>query len=97
MPNNYLRKPAYNPLMARGWESKSVEAQMEESVAAEPAKSKKAQLTPEELLRRKKRADLMLSRSRVVQQLAESSNERYSELLRRTLAALDQQINALSC
>jgi hypothetical protein len=81
--------------MARGWESKSVEAQMEESAAAEPAKSK-AQLTPEELLRRKKRADLMLSRSRVVQQLAESTNERYSELLRRTLAALDQQINALS-
>jgi hypothetical protein len=31
-----------------------------------------------------------------VQQLAESTNERYSELLRRTLAALDQQINALS-
>jgi hypothetical protein len=81
--------------MARGWESKSVEAQMEESVAAEPAKSK-AQLTPEELLRRKKKADLMLSRSRVVQQLAESTNERYSELMRRTLAALDQQINALS-
>jgi hypothetical protein len=86
---------AYNLGMARGWESKSVEAQMEESVAAEPPKSR-AQLTPEELQRRKKKADLMLSRNRVVQQLAESSNERYSELLRRTLAALDEQIAALS-
>lgn len=81
--------------MARGWESKSVEAQMEESVASAPAKSR-AQLTPEELQLRKKKADLTLSRTRVVQQLAESTNERYSELLRRTLAALDQQIADLS-
>jgi hypothetical protein len=80
--------------MARGWESKSVEAQMEESVAAEPPK-KRAPLTPEELDRQRRKADLLLSRSRVVQQLAESTSERYSELLRRTLAELDQQIAEL--
>ena len=67
---------------------------MEESVASAPAKSR-AQVTPEELQRRQKKADLRLSRSRIVQQLAESVNERYSELLRRTLAELDRQIDAL--
>jgi hypothetical protein len=85
---------AYNLGMARGWESKSVEAQIEESVGTEQPKSR-AQLTPEQLQIRKQKADLMLSRTRVVQQLAESSNERYSELLRRTLAALDEQIAKL--
>jgi hypothetical protein len=80
--------------MARGWESKAVEAQMEESGTPAPAKSR-AQLTPEELQRRQKKADLMLSRTRIVQQLAESTNERYSELLQRTLAELEAQIAAL--
>jgi hypothetical protein len=80
--------------MARGWESKSVEAQMEESGAPAPAKSK-TQLTPEELQRRQKKADLLLSRNRIVQQLAESSNERYSQLLQKTLEALDAQLAAL--
>jgi len=60
-----------------------------------PGKSK-AQLTPEELQRRQKKADLLLSRRRVMQQLAESSNERYSELLRRTLTELDAQIAKLA-
>ena len=37
----------------------------------------------------------MLSRSRVVQQLEQSTNERYAELLRRTLLDLDKQIGGL--
>ena len=81
--------------MARGWESKSVEAQMEESRAAKLA-TRKAALTPEELQRQRKKADLMLSRNRVAQQLEASGNERYSDLLRRTLAELDTQIAGLS-
>jgi hypothetical protein len=80
--------------MARGWESKSVEAQIEESTTREPAKSK-GQLTPEQLERRQKKADLMLSRRRIAQQLAESGNERYSQLLQTTLDALDAQLAAL--
>ena len=67
---------------------------MEESVASMPGKSK-AQLTPEELQRRQKKADLLLSRRRVVQQLAESNDERYSRLLQNTLEALDAQLTAL--
>jgi hypothetical protein len=77
--------------MARGWESKSVEAQMEESQAAKSANRQPA-LTPEQLQRQRRKADLTLSRNRVAQQLEASGNERYSELLRRTLADMDAQI-----
>ena len=87
--------PAYNRDMARGWESKSVEAQIEASVAAEPGKGK-VTLTPEQFEKQRRKADLMLSRNRVLQQLEVSSNERYSELLRRTLAELDGQIAELA-
>jgi hypothetical protein len=80
--------------MARGWESKSVEAQMEESVATKDTK-KRVVLTPEELQKQRKKIDLELSRSRVLQQLEQSTDERYSELLRRTLAELDLQLAGL--
>jgi hypothetical protein len=80
--------------MARGWESKSVEAQIEESVANESANNK-AVFTPEELLKHRRKADLILSRRHVLQQLEQSSSERYSDLLQRTLAELDAQIAEL--
>jgi hypothetical protein len=81
--------------MARGWESKSVEAQMEEAHAARPTKAKlahKAKLAQSQI----KKADLVLSRSRVVQQLEHSTNDRFNELMRRTLADLDAQIASLA-
>ena len=81
--------------MARGWESKSVEAQMEESRESKPAASR-AVLTEDEVKLRQKKADLMLSRSRITQQLESSDNERYSQLLRHTLMELDKQIADLS-
>ncbi len=80
--------------MARGWESKSVEAQIEESHLAKPAKDK-PRLNSEQTRNRIKKADLLLSRSRVVQQLEHSTNERFSELMKRTLADLDSQISGL--
>ena len=64
------------------------------SGAAKPTVSK-AEVTPEQLQDQRKKVDLMLSRSRVLQQLEQSNRERYSELLRRTLAELDAQIAAL--
>jgi hypothetical protein len=75
-------------------ESKSVEAQIEESNSE--ISEAKAQLTSQaDLQGQWKKADLALSRKRVLQQLEHSENERYSELLRRTLADLDAQIAAL--
>ncbi len=43
-----------------------------------------------------RRKELALSRKHVLQQLEISSNERYAELLRRTLAGLDAEIASLA-
>ena len=79
--------------MARGWESKSVEAQIEES-NSEPSHNQ-LPASAEDLQSRNRKAGLMLSRKHVLQQLERSTDERYSELLRRTLADLDAQIAAI--
>ena len=81
--------------MARGWESKSVEAQIEESIS-EPARNENRPVSPEELQSRNTKYGLMLSRKHLLQQLERSTSERYSELLRQTLADLDAKIAALS-
>lgn len=81
--------------MARGWESKSVEAQIEDSNLNNPSEPGQ-KTTPQERQTIFKKNDLMLSRQRVLQQLEHSLNERYSELLRRTLASLDSEIAALN-
>jgi hypothetical protein len=81
--------------MARGWESKSIEAQIEES-NSEPLQTAEQQPSAEERQALLKKRDLMLSRRRILQQLESSPSERYSELLRRTLAGLDQDIAELS-
>jgi hypothetical protein len=67
---------------------------MEESNESKPA-TRKGVLTPEELQQQRKKADLLLSRRHVMQQLETSNQEQYSELLRRTLADLDRQIAEL--
>jgi len=85
---------SYNGIMARGWESKSVEGQIEESIS-EPSRNETPPASAEERQSRSKKRDLMLSRKRVLQQLECSTSERYSELLRRTLADLDAQIAEL--
>ena len=80
--------------MARGWESKAVEAQIEEN-SSEPSNPDQ-QPSPEERLALAKRRDLMLSRQRILQQMKASTNDRYSEYLRRTLAGLDAEIATLN-
>lgn len=81
--------------MARGWESKSVEAQIEDS-SFDNFSNSEPKTTPQERQTIFKKKDLMLSRTRILQQLEHSPNERYSELLRRTLASLDSEIAALN-
>jgi len=78
--------------MARGWESKAVEAQIEESNVNSTGET----FSAEERRALLKKKDLQLSRRRIQQQLERSPNERYSELLRRTLADLDAEIAALN-
>jgi hypothetical protein len=81
--------------MARGWESKSVEAQIEESTS-DSLTNQDQSISPDERQQLIRKSDLLLSRKRVVQQLEGSTSERYSEFLRRSLAALEAQIATLN-
>lgn len=85
--------------MARGWESKSVEDQVQQSEAATPGKEAKAkhkrQLTPAQVEVHRRREVLILSRVRVQQDLKISSNPRYTDQLNRALADIEAQLAAL--
>jgi hypothetical protein len=80
--------------MARGWESKSVEAQidMADAISATP-KAKK--LTPAALDQLRKRESLMLSRTRVVREMETAQNPRYKTVLSKALSDLDAQLKRL--
>ena len=80
--------------MARGWESKGVEEQIGAREAASRTQMK-SPLTPLELEQRAKREGLLLARARTVSALEATHNERYRELLERTLAHLDAQLAEL--
>jgi len=66
--------------MARGWESKSVEEQME--AARERRRPAGSPLTPEQADTERKRDSLLLQRTRVLRELANCAESR-----RKTLAA----------
>jgi hypothetical protein len=80
--------------MARGWESKSVEDQIEAAearsaaAAARPIKAKLAEQT-------RRRESLLLSRTRVARELESSQNPRYREQKQKALDDLDAQLAAL--
>ena len=78
--------------MARGWESKSVEAQME---SAEQRPTGASPLSPEEAARERDRESLRLARARVVQQLEVAHEPRYVKLLQDALADLDARLSKL--
>jgi hypothetical protein len=77
--------------MARGWESKSVEAQQEDAVARKPDSGQQPP-SPEDVQRRQHKETLRLARARVLQQMQASQDTRYVEMLQKSLAALDRQI-----
>ena len=82
----------YNPEMARGWESKSVEEQ--QSQANTPTKRGPA-LTPEQQARQRRIDGLTLSRKRVLQQLVTVQNPSHRKLLQAELSELDAQLAQL--
>ncbi|HWF03834.1 MAG TPA: hypothetical protein VHA06_09115 [Candidatus Angelobacter sp.] len=78
--------------MARGWESKSVEEQIE--LAAEKAASLKTEtrVNEAEATRQRELDSLQLSRTRVLQDIASASNPKYREQLQRSLDFLDEKL-----
>jgi hypothetical protein len=81
--------------MARGWESKSVEEQVQEH-QQKKEENRKKQLTPEQVESRRKREVLLLSRSRVQKDLQASQNPRHRDQLNSALADLESQIAELT-
>lgn len=80
--------------MARGWESKEVESQIE---AAESRSHRAAppRLSQEQLAKERELDSLNLSRIRVIHDLETSVNPRYREILQKSLDFLDEKIAAL--
>ena len=81
--------------MARGWESKSVESQQEESFRDAEGRDLQA-LSPEERARHERLASLELSRTRTLDQLERATSPAHRAMLKRTLLALERDIAELS-
>jgi hypothetical protein len=79
--------------VARGWESKSIEAQQAE--AAEQSTSQRPKMTADEAERQRTKTGLLLSRKRVLQQLEASQNPRHRQMLENALAELDAKLGKL--
>lgn len=80
--------------MARGWESKAVEEQMEITESKE-TESDLPQITPEQQQRQRERESLELSRSRVEQELTAATHPRYRSSLEAALRYLEEKMAAL--
>jgi hypothetical protein len=83
--------------MARGWASKSVEAQIDAAnMNQHPSAVFQNTLPPErlELIRRKE--SILLSRTRVERDLKSAQNPRYKALLTKALAELDAQLSTFA-
>jgi len=81
--------------MARGWESKSVEDQMEEAQRSQGETERQTQ-APEERERRRKVESLKLERSRLTEQLERARSETYRRMIQQSLDAIEAEIAALS-
>jgi hypothetical protein len=76
--------------MARGWESKSIEAQQAE--AAETSLAPRTRLTAEQAVRIRQRQSLIMARTQVAHQLESASDPRYRALLEQTLKEIEDKL-----
>ena len=81
--------------MARGWESKDVESQVE-ATEAPKQKPHSGPKTPEQLAREEQCKGLQLSRIRIVNDLAAATHPNHRKSLEAALAHLDKKIADLS-
>jgi hypothetical protein len=80
--------------MSRGWESKSVESQMEEAVSRRESVRLPAPGAEQIQLETEKRS-LQLSRTRVLHDLESATHERHRQQLKAALDYLDGKLSAL--
>ncbi|MDE3198232.1 MAG: hypothetical protein KGN84_17925 [Acidobacteriota bacterium] len=81
----------FSKTMARGWESKSVEMQMEERADTPVPPGN----TIEDAELQRKRELLELSRKRLVEEIERSPGERFREMKRRALRHIESEIAAI--
>ena len=81
--------------MARGWESKDVEAQVEADQAPKGHYGNKTK-SAEQIRREQERKDLQLSRIRIVHDLESATNVNHRKSLEAALAHLDKKIAEVS-
>ena len=82
--------------MARGWESKSVEAQIDAAAADHRTSGPEKSLSPKQLEAIRLKETLLLSRTRVVREIESCQNPRYRAVLKKALADLDAQLTSLA-
>jgi hypothetical protein len=79
--------------MARGWDSKSVEAQID--AVSDETPSSSDEISPAERDRRARRAQARLCRARILQDLEVAHEARYRAMLERALTDIDAQLAAI--
>lgn len=78
--------------MARGWESKSVEAQ--QSDAAEKPGPRRPPITPQEAARQREVESLRLSQQNILQQLEHAHDPRHRRMLEDALNELQRRMDS---
>jgi hypothetical protein len=81
--------------MARGWESKDVEAQVESKESPKMSSGRDPK-TPEQLVREQDIQQLQLSRTRIANDLSTATHPNHRKSLEAALAHLDKKIADLS-
>lgn len=81
--------------MARGWESKSIESQMEDAGKRRSGHADTPSMTDEERKQQARYNQLQLSRTRIQQEMITACNTRFRMQLERELAFLDQELEKL--
>jgi hypothetical protein len=80
--------------MARGWESKSVEAQ--QAQAAEDTTPSRPHLTAKQAAQLRAKEGLLLSRQRILHELRATHHPRHRQMLEQALSELDIRLAKLN-
>ncbi len=81
--------------MARGWESKSVESQIDSAAIPRQMNTAAVRPDPETVQLIYKRDSLLMSRTRVLHDIQTACNPRYRAQLQAALSYLDQELEKL--
>ena len=80
--------------MARGWESKAIEEQINAAEAEKQTRAKQP-LTVLEIERQKRKEGLLLERGRIEREMRQAHKRRYLVLLERSLAHIEKELAKL--